>query len=55
MLKIEERKSVFVSARVKRVERESLQAIADKEDRKISEIIRRAIDVYLESLDAEKN
>ena len=55
MATTKERNTGFVTARVNPNHRDILQAIADKEDRKVSEIVRRAIKVYLESLDAEKN
>jgi len=55
MATTKERNTGFVTARVNPNHRERIQAIADKEERKMSEIVRRAIKVYLESLDAEKN
>lgn len=53
MSQTKERNTGFVTARVNPSHRERIQAIADKEDRKMSEIIRRAIKVYLASLPEE--
>jgi len=55
MVSTKERNSAFVTVRVKPGHRDRLRAIAEREERKMSEIVRRAIRMYLDSLGSTEN